>query len=113
MNRMVIAILVAFACMAANRSASAQTPAELGAKVYAEQKCSVCHAIEGKGNPKGPLNDIGSKRTAEEIRQWIVSPVEMAKTAGAKRKPAMKAYPKLSKEHVDALVAYMLTLKAK
>ena len=30
-------------------------------KVYEQQKCSVCHSIEGKGNKKGPLDGVGSK----------------------------------------------------
>ena len=28
---------------------------ERGMKVYADQTCSVCHSIAGKGNPKGPI----------------------------------------------------------
>lgn len=31
----------------------------------------------------------------------------------AERKPAMRAYPKLSKEDLDALVAFMSSLKKK
>jgi cytochrome c1 len=42
---------------------------------------------------------------------WIVSPAEMTKKTKAERKPPMRAYPNLSKEDVDALVAYMLSLK--
>ena len=46
--------------------------AQDGAKVYADQKCSTCHSIAGKGNTKGALDDVGSKFTADEIRQSVV-----------------------------------------
>jgi mono/diheme cytochrome c family protein len=84
---------------------------ELGMKVYADQKCSVCHSIAGKGNAKGPLDDVGSRLTADQIREWLVNPAEMTKKTKAERKPPMRAYPNLPKAELDALVAYMLSLK--
>jgi mono/diheme cytochrome c family protein len=84
---------------------------EHGMKVYADQKCSVCHAIAGKGNAKGPLDDVGSRLTADQIREWMVNPAEMTKKTKAERKPFMRAYPNLPKADLDALVAYMLSLK--
>jgi len=86
---------------------------ERGMKVYQDQKCSLCHSIEGKGNKQGALDGVGSKLTADEIRQWIVSPKEMAEKAKATRKPLMKAYPSLPKADLDALVAYLASLKKK
>jgi mono/diheme cytochrome c family protein len=94
-------------------SAQAAEQHEAGMKAYAAQKCSVCHAIAGKGNAKGPLDDVGSRLSADEIRQWIVNPAEMTKKSNAPRKPPMKSYASLSKEDVEALVAYMQTLKKK
>lgn len=95
-------------------AAGAQTPAaERGMKVYAESKCSMCHAVAGKGNAKGALDDVGTKLSADEIRQWIVDPAAMATKAHAERKPPMKSYTSLPKGDLDALVAYLQTLKAK
>ncbi len=84
-----------------------------GMKVYEQQKCSLCHSIDGKGNKKGPLDDVGSRLSAEEIRQWMVNPKEMTEKTKAERKPPMKAYPNLPKDELDALVAYMQSLKKK
>ena len=84
-----------------------------GAAVFAAQKCSLCHSLDGKGNAKGPLDEIGSKLTADEIRQWIVTPAEMGAKAKATRKPAMKAFPNLPKEDLDALVAFLHAKKKK
>jgi mono/diheme cytochrome c family protein len=84
---------------------------ERGQKVYAEQKCSVCHSIAGKGNAKGPLDNVGAKLSADEIRQWIVDAPKMTEKTKATRKPPMKSYSSLPKEDVDGLVAYLQTLK--
>jgi mono/diheme cytochrome c family protein len=93
--------------------ASAQDAKQIahGQTVYGAQKCATCHSIEGKGQVKGPLDGVGSKLTADEIRAWIVTPAEMTKKTKAERKPPMRAYPKLEKEDLDALVAYMTSLK--
>ena len=90
--------------------ASAQGNAEKGKEVYAAQKCSICHSIGTAGNKKGPLDQVGSKLSANDIRSWITSAPEMALKAKAERKPAMKAYT-LAKDDLDALVAYLQTLK--
>ena len=96
-------------------AAAAQDKAllERGMKVYADQKCSVCHSIDGKGNAKGPLDSVGAKLSADEIREWMVHPAEMTKKTKAERKPPMRAYPNLAKEDLDAVVAYVLSLKKK
>ena len=86
--------------------------AAAGEKVYVEQKCSLCHSVAGKGNAKGVLDGVGSKLSADDIRAWIVDAKAMTAKSGATRKPEMKAYT-LSKGDVDALVAYLSTLKKK
>lgn len=88
-------------------SAAAQGSAEKGAAVFAAQKCTLCHSLDGKGMAKGPLDGIGSKLTADQIREWITHPAEMAAKANATRKPAMKPYPNLPKDDLDNLVAFL------
>ena len=109
--------LLAFTTTASANSlqaAAASTAAVTkGEKVYVAQKCSMCHSLDGKGQAKGPLDGIGTKLTADEIREWIVHPVEMTKKHKATRKPVMKAYPKLPKEDLDALVAFLHAKKRK
>jgi mono/diheme cytochrome c family protein len=106
-------IVIAVALLSFPIPTSAQTPAEHGMKVYADQKCSLCHSIAGKGNAKGSLDDVGTKLKPEDIRKWITTPAEMAAAAKAARKPAMKAYGNLPKADLDALVGYLTSLKAK
>lgn len=91
--------------------ASAQTPVEKGKAVFDAQHCSLCHSVAGKGNAKGPLDGMGSKLTAAEIKQWLSAPAEMAKKANADRKPAMKSFATLPAADLDAVVAYVSSLK--
>ena len=86
--------------------------AKAGEKLFADQKCSVCHSIAGKGNVKGALDDVGSRVPAADIRSWLTDAKAMTAKTKAPRKPEMKAYT-LEKDEVDALVAYLLTLKKK
>jgi mono/diheme cytochrome c family protein len=84
-----------------------------GAKVYAAQKCSICHSIGGVGNKKLPLDGVGTKLSADQIREWIVMPAEAAKKVNSTIKPPMKAYTNLPKPDLDALVAYLKSLEKK
>jgi mono/diheme cytochrome c family protein len=94
------------------RVAGAQDEAKKGAEVYAAQKCSVCHSIAGKGGKSSALDGIGAKLSADDIRQWIVDPVAMTKKSNSTKKPPMpKKYDKLPAADLDALVAYMVSLK--
>lgn len=83
-----------------------------GAQLFVEQKCTLCHSIAGQGNKKAPLEAQLAKSSADEMRQWIVSAKEMTAKTKAERKPVMKVYT-LPKEDVDALVAYLASVKKK
>jgi len=103
--------LFAIALALAASPASAQDAAK-GATVYAAQKCQVCHSIAGKGSKANPLDGVGAKLSADDIRQWIVSPVEKAAKAKSTKKPPMtNKYAKLPAADIDGLVAYMQSLK--
>jgi mono/diheme cytochrome c family protein len=112
---MASAVFVGFVAISATPSVMAQAnkAVAMGEKVYADQKCSVCHSIAGKGNAKGSLDDVGSRLSDEEIRQWLINTRVMTEKSKSVRKPVMPAYTKLSKEEVDGLVAYLKTLKKK
>ncbi|MGE3843879.1 MAG: cytochrome c [Vicinamibacterales bacterium] len=105
-------VVVLAACVMAltARVGLAQDAAQ-GAKVYDAQKCAMCHAVAGKGNKKLPLDGVGKKLTAAQIKEWIVDPVSAAKKANSTVKPLMKAYPALPAADLDGLVAYMGSLK--
>lgn len=91
-------------------AAGAQDAAAQGQKVFETQKCALCHSVAGKGNAKGPLDGVGKKHSAADLRLWITQPAEMSKKHGATRKPPMKSFASLPAAEVDALVAYLQSL---
>jgi mono/diheme cytochrome c family protein len=98
-------------CVGLAAAASAQdAKVAQGEKLFSEQKCTLCHSVGDKGNKKGALDGVAAKLKGDEIRAWIVDAKGMTEKTKATRKPGMKAYT-LAKDDVDALVAYLTTLK--
>jgi mono/diheme cytochrome c family protein len=98
-------------------TAQAPDPAKVaaGQKVYDTEKCNTCHQIKGVGGKLSTaLDTVGSKFSEADIRKWLTTPAAME--AKLPKKPAMpmstylKSH-KLADADVDALTAYMLSLK--
>ena len=113
---------IAVALSLAGTALSAQTPdpklANEGKKLYATYKCDKCHQIAGRGSKKGPLDGVGAKLSAADIKRWFTHPAEME--AKLEKKPKgtdAMSYALKSKAiepaEIDALVAYMQTLTKK
>jgi mono/diheme cytochrome c family protein len=101
-------------CALAGSSASAQDAAAVkrGQAVYTAQKCQTCHSVAGKGAKANPLDGAGAKLSADDIRSWITDPPAMtAKTKSTKKPPMPKKYGSLPAADLDALVAYVSSLK--
>jgi mono/diheme cytochrome c family protein len=96
--------------MGVGTAAAQDAKVQKGMQVFAAQKCSQCHSIAGKGNAKGKLDDVGSKLSPAEMKEWIVDPLGMAAKNKKDRKPPMKK-KSIPDGDVDALVAYLSTLK--
>ena len=114
MRRMLVTTgcLVVVALVSSAGIANAQDAVKKGQEVYAAQKCQVCHAIAGKGGKTNPLDGVGAKLSADDIKQWITNPVEAAAKAKSTKKPPMPAkYGSLPAADIDGLVAYMQSLK--
>jgi mono/diheme cytochrome c family protein len=98
--------------MAISGVAAAQDAAKRGQEVYTAQKCQVCHSVAGKGGKASPLDGVGAKLSADDIRQWITHPKDAAAKAKSTKKPPMQdKYGTLPAADIDALVAYMQSLK--
>jgi mono/diheme cytochrome c family protein len=113
MKRVLLFVVVAMVAVAFTLPVLAQDKVAAGEKVFAREKCSMCHGLNGKGNQKFALDDVGSKLKPEEMREWIVNPKEAAAKLPTKPPMMMKSFANLPKEDVDALVAYLETLKKK
>ncbi len=108
MRVMVMTLTICLGVAAAARAQDAK--ATKGQQLFADQKCTLCHSVGDKGNKKGPLDGVASRISADEIRSWISDAKGMTAKTKATRKPEMKAYT-LPKDDVDALAAYLQTLK--
>jgi mono/diheme cytochrome c family protein len=117
MKTAAVLLITALAVPAA--SALAQTPdpklVATGEKLYATLKCSTCHAIKGVGGKASvPLDGVGKKLSEADLRAWLVDPAAMEAKLKAKPKVSMAGWmkkQKLTAADINALVAYMLSLR--
>jgi len=78
---------------------------ERGKAVYDETGCATCHAIGGIGSTIGPsLDKIGSKYDAEKLKGILLNPKTLNPNTVM---PPFEG----SEEDLEALVAYLLSLK--
>jgi mono/diheme cytochrome c family protein len=96
-----------------SKSRPAPAPAEVarGRKLFAEQGCATCHSVGGSGNPRSALDQVGTRWDATELRSWITGTgvaADMLPPAIVKRK---QRYTSLPAADLDALVAYLTTLR--
>ena len=84
---------------------------ETGRQVYKQQTCARCHSIAGEGNPRNPLDDVGARRTAEELRAWITGADALQGALPGRAFKLKRAYRELSDDDLDALVIYMQSLR--
>jgi mono/diheme cytochrome c family protein len=82
---------------------------ESGRRVYAEQDCARCHAIAGRGNPRSPLDGVGARLSAAEIRRWITPP--QAADTPSNSFQARHANLTLTEPQREALVVYLRSLR--
>jgi mono/diheme cytochrome c family protein len=84
---------------------------ERGRAVYAEQRCSACHSIAGEGNPRSPLDEVGTHLTADELKMWILGTGGAAESLSVATQRRKQRYRSVSETDMNALVAYLQTLK--
>lgn len=82
-----------------------------GEALFAAQRCTMCHQVAGKGNKKNPLDGVGKTITADVVKLWLTDPKAAEAKTGKTGTPKMKSYASLSEADIDALVAYVLSLK--
>jgi ubiquinol-cytochrome c reductase cytochrome b subunit len=83
-----------------------RSPLQLqGAAVLQAKNCRNCHALNGSGGHRGPdLGDVGTRLTRDQLIRQVIQ--------GSEGMGDMPAYGKqLNPEEVDALAAYMGTLR--
>ena len=89
-----------------------QAAIEAGRQVYDTQGCGRCHSIAGEGNARSPLDGIGDRHAAADIRKWIVAAPELKEQLPPRAFAAKQDYGGVDREDLDALVAYLLSLRS-
>ncbi len=85
----------------------------IGKNIFETQGCPHCHAIAGQGNPRLPLDTVGSRRSATAIRQWIIAGDEVKGQISAGIVQVKQSYRRLPADELDALVIYLQSIAAK
>ena len=91
-----------------------QTPAQVqaGQALYQKHGCAKCNLAAGRGNKMFPLDGVASKMKPADIRAWLANPAEMEKKLPKPPPLKMSAQKyNFKPEEIDALVAYLQTLK--
>jgi len=110
MIRRLLVLSVAMAAVLCAGVAIAQDAAQVeqGKAVFdaAKPACKACH-----NEKKNPLDHYGANGTAEDVKAWVRTPKEQFAKTG--KKGMMPAYSekKMSDEDVEALAAYLASLK--
>ncbi len=105
MKRLVLIVMALAVAIMFCAPLYAQDKAADGKKVFEREKCTMCHNAK-----MNSLEGVGTKLTADQIREWIENPTAAAEKSKTTMKMKMPA-KKLSKEDVDNLVAYLQTMK--
>ena len=117
MKRVLIAV-IGFAVFA-GAPAFAQDAKQIsaGKKLWDVKECAKCHTIAGKGerlSKYSPLDDVAARVSESDIRGWMKDPKKMEVKLDHTPKTKMSskiAQMKLTDPDIDALTAYLLTLK--
>jgi len=117
MMRPLMTMMLGVALCSAGLAAQAPDPKKVdaGQRIYEAQKCSTCHQLKGQGGKLSTaLDGVGTKFPEGDIKKWLTDPAAMEGKLPKKPVMPMSTYMKthkLTDADIDALVAYMLSLK--
>ena len=114
MKRIALTLAAVAVLMTPSLRAQDAKKIDAGKQLYAAKECSKCHMIAGKGNKIGKLDGVATKLNAADMKKWLTAPADMEKTLDHKPKVKMSSKIgelKLKDADIDALVAYLQTLK--
>jgi len=84
---------------------------EAGRLIYLHQNCARCHSIAGRGNPRNPLDGVGARRSAEELRAWTIGAQALGPEALPERVFRIKhKYNELPADELNAMIIYLQSL---
>ena len=82
-----------------------------GEIVYAREGCVRCHSVAGQGNPRNPLDGVGSKHSSDTMVDWIIGAETLSGVLPDRALARKQRYQKLSAEDLRVLSIYMQSLR--
>lgn len=82
-----------------------------GRAVFLAEGCAGCHAVAGQGNPRNPLDGVGRRRTAAELRAWTVGAEALADSLPPSVLRTKQAYQRMEPADLAALLGYLGSLR--
>ena len=88
---------------------AAPSNVQAGAQLFQSQGCAACHKVNGAGGTMGP--DLSAEANRGRSRDWLTAQIQNPKTHNPKS--IMPPFASLSKQEVDSVVDYLMSLGAK
>jgi mono/diheme cytochrome c family protein len=104
----ILAVAFAVAGVASVASAGDAALIEKGKAVFdnAKPACKTCH-----NEKKNPLDNYGAAGSVEDVKAWLRTPKDMLAKTGKKGPKVAFGPEKISDEDLEALAAYLMSLK--
>jgi cytochrome c553 len=84
---------------------------EAGRQIYKQQGCARCHSINGEGNPRYPLDNVGIKHSAEALHDWITGADTLQTLIPERVFKLKQTYRTLLNEDLEDLTIYLQSLR--
>jgi len=84
---------------------------DAGRQIYHQQACERCHSIAGEGNENSPLDGVGGRREADELRDWIIGADNLQGMIPERAFNLKQVNKELPADDLDALVIYIQSLR--
>lgn len=82
-----------------------------GKRVFDAQNCARCHSVAGVGSPRSPLDGVGATLGPVELLHYATGHAAIAEDLSPRVLKEKQPYQSLSREDLDALVAYLQSLR--
>lgn len=82
-----------------------------GQEVFAQYDCARCHSVAGKGNPRSPLDGVGSRLSRDELHGWVVAGEAVREDLSPRAISVKQTYVQMPAADLEALLAYLAWLR--
>lgn len=83
----------------------------VGRTLVTELGCLRCHGVGGVGNPRSPLDDVGRRRSRDEIRAWVLAGPSVRRTLPGSAVRAKAPNSELPADDLAVLIIFLSSLR--